>query len=199
LPQLVNPVAPACRATCAAGCAGGEDGALRDGDAGLAEHAARSGAASSAAAVIFFMLPIVPPIAPHVHYDQEGSALIINYDGGQYPFDMDDVTVKQALKIEKFMGCPFAEWGKKLTAGGDMRARQVLGWLILHPDGGTAIEDTDFKLLALGQALDEAIEAEEAGAPEAEPVPTVATSNGHSPPGESSLVSLPPSSDEISR
>jgi hypothetical protein len=106
--------------------------------------------------------------------------LIINYDGQQYPFDMDDITVKQALKIEKFMGCSFAEWGEKLQAGTDMRARQALGWLILHPDGGVPIEDTDFKLAALAAALDEAFAAEAARqAEKAPPVPTGAvTSNG---------------------
>ena len=103
--------------------------------------------------------------------------MIINYDGRQYPFDMDDITVKQALKVEKYMGCSFAEWGKLLQAG-DLRARQVLGWLILHPDGGVAIEDTDFKLVALGNALDEAFKAEEAPGGEAEPVPTGAVLNG---------------------
>ena len=121
--------------------------------------------------------------------------MIISYDGGQYPFTLDDVTVKQALKIEKYMGCSFAEWGKRLQAGEDMRARQVLGWLILHPDGGVPIEDTDFKLVALGNALDEAFRAEQAASGEGEPVPTVVASNGHSP--GSSLAISQPSSDGI--
>jgi hypothetical protein len=124
--------------------------------------------------------------------------LIINYEGTPYQFDLDDVTVKQALKIEKFMGCSFADWGKRLTAGQDMAARQVLGWLILHQGAGVAIEDTDFKLVALGEALDEAFKAEAAANGEAEPVPTVAASNGRSPEG-SSLASSLPSLEEISR
>jgi hypothetical protein len=123
--------------------------------------------------------------------------VIINYDGQQYPFDMDDITVKQALKIEKFMGCSFAEWGKRLQAGDDLPARQALGWLILHPDGAVPVGDTDFKLVALGNALDEAFQAE---APEAEPVPTVAAaSNGHAPAAALSLPSSPGSSGGISR
>ena len=115
---------------------------------------------------------------------------------------MDDVTVKQALKIEKYMGCSFAEWGKRLQGSDDpkhprepdMRARQVLGWLILHPDGGVPIEDTDFKMGKFGIALDEAWRAEAAGE-DGEPVPTVVASNGHSP--GSSLVISQPSSDGI--
>ena len=113
--------------------------------------------------------------------------MIINYDGQQYPFDMDDITVQQALKIEKYMDCSFAEWGKRLQPGEDpekprgldLKAVQVLGWLILHPDGGVAIEDTDFKLARLDEALAAAFKAEEAPGAEAEPVPTDAVSNGH--------------------
>ena len=124
--------------------------------------------------------------------------MIINYDGQKYPFDFDDVSVKQGIKIEKFMGCPFDDWGKKLQAG-DLRARQVLGWMILHGGDLTVpVEDTDFKMVALSAALDAAFEAEAPA--EAEPVPTGAVaSNGHGPEAALSPVSLPPSSDEISR
>ena len=116
--------------------------------------------------------------------------MIISYDGRDYPFDMDDVTVKQALKIEKFMGCPFAEWGKKLQAGGDLRARQALGWLILHPDGGVPVEDTDFKMVRLGEALDEAFAAEEAKQQQdAGPVPTGAASTAQTAAAASSPAS----------
>jgi hypothetical protein len=123
--------------------------------------------------------------------------MFIDYDGGHYPFDMDEVTIKQALKIEKFMGCSFEEWGKKLQAG-DLAARQALGWLILHPDGGVPIEDTDFKMVALAEALDKAFAA--AAPPEPEPVPTAAAaSNGHGPAAALSPGISPPSSGEISR
>lgn len=132
--------------------------------------------------------------------------MIISYDGRQYPFDMDEVTIQQALKIEKFMGCSFDEWGKKLQAG-DLQARQALGWLILHPAGRDeaglvkAIEDTDFKMVALGNALNEAFAAKAAaGAGDAETGPTVpaAASNGHAlAAAASSPVSSPPSSDVI--
>lgn len=109
--------------------------------------------------------------------------MIIHYDGQDYPFSLDDVTVKQALKIEKFMSCSFADWGKKLQQdGGDLRARQALGWLILHQGRDVPIEDTDFKLVALGEALDAAFTAEAAADAEAAgPVPTAAVSNGQMP------------------
>ena len=124
--------------------------------------------------------------------------MIIRYDGGDYPFDMDDVALRQAIKIEKFMGCSFEDWGKKLQAG-DLTARQALGWLILHQGVlDVPIEDTDFKMVALGNALNEAFAAE-AAKTEAEPVPTGASSNGRPPAAALSLPSTPPSADEISR
>ena len=125
--------------------------------------------------------------------------MIITYDGQSYPFDFDDVSVKQGIKIEKFMGCPFDDWGKRLQAG-DLQARQVLGWMILHQgDLSVPIEDTDFKMVALGKALDAAFAAANPAA-EDEPVPTVAAvSNGHVPAAALSLPSSPGSSGEISR
>jgi hypothetical protein len=130
-------------------------------------HAARNPAAVTAA---ISLILIRPPF---------GDALIIDYDGKQYQFSLDDVTIRQAMAIEKFMGCPFAEWGKRLQKGDDLPARQALGWLILHPDGKTPIGDTDFKLVALGAALEAAFAAEEAAAGEPER-PTAAASNGRS-------------------
>jgi hypothetical protein len=125
--------------------------------------------------------------------------LIINYDGKQYPFDMDDVEILQALAIEKHMGCSFDEWGKKLQKG-DMKARQVLGWLILHPAGEVPVEATNFKMVALGKALDAAYAAETPAEAEPNPTAAAAESNGHAPAAAaSSPVSLPPSSEEISR
>lgn len=112
--------------------------------------------------------------------------MIITYEGQQYRFDLNDVTVKQALKIERFMGCSFAEWAKRLQAGEDMRARQVVGWLILHQGGDVPIEDTDFRLAALGEAIDKAVALEAAAtAPEGEAVPTVAASTGPAAAGSS--------------
>lgn len=117
--------------------------------------------------------------------------MIIRYDGGEYPFDFDDISVQQAMAIEKYMGCSFDEWGKKLREGGNLRARQVLGWLVLHPehdDGRSpealvqAIGATNFKMVKLGMALDDAYAAEEAAVAareaEAGPVPTAAASTG---------------------
>ena len=151
--------------------------------------------AVSAAAVTAAAITILAFIcAPHL----SGDALIIDYDGRQYQFSLDDVTIRQAMAIEKFMGCPFAEWGKRLQAGGDLAAKQALGWLVLHPDGGVPIEDTDFKIGPFGDAIADAFAAEEAAQQAAAgPVPTVAASNGR-PSAESSPESSPQFSAAIS-
>lgn len=118
--------------------------------------------------------------------------MIIKYDGQEYPFDFDDISVQQGMAIEKYMGCSFDDWGKKLVEGGDLRARQVIGWLILHPDHDDgrdlaslvqAIGATNFKMQKFGNALDEALEIEAAALKEKEgPVPTGAASTGRKKP-----------------
>ena len=108
--------------------------------------------------------------------------MIVEYEGQRYPFDFADITVKQAVKIEKFTGRPFSEWAKALSGGGNLVALQAVGWLILHGgDLAVPIEDCDFKIARLGEAIEAAGAAEEADgkardAAEAGPRPTVGTS-----------------------
>jgi len=106
--------------------------------------------------------------------------VIIEYEGQRYPFDYAGITIKQAMKIEKFTGRPFGEWGKALSAGGDLGAVQAVGWLVLTGgDMSVQIEDCDFKLAAFGEALTLASAAEEAAeeaAGDAGPRPTGGTS-----------------------
>lgn len=102
----------------------------------------------------------------------------IEYEGQFYEFDWSDITIKQAIKIEKHLGCPIAEFGERLsTAEGkdpDMLAVQCFGWLILHGGQGVPIEDTDFRVGALTEAVAAATLAEQAAAESAAamPVPT---------------------------
>lgn len=121
----------------------------------------------------------------------------INYEGQSYDFEMTDLTVKQAIKIEKYLGCPIAEFSDRLfpqAAEGeppknpDMAAMQCLGWLILHGGRDVPIEDTDFKVKALFEAVADAMAAQQKTA-EAE-VPTAAASaNGAAP--EAGLLTVP--------
>jgi hypothetical protein len=123
----------------------------------------------------------------------------IDYEGESYDFDMADITVKQGIKIEKYLGCPIAEFGERLYPSdgksSDLMAVQCLGWLILHGGRGVPIEDTDFpvkKLMtAVGQAGAAAQDARQAAeSAEAGPVPTAAgpASNGHMPAADAAAV-----------
>src|SRR5258708_1209887 len=74
-----------------------------------------------------------------------GLQMIIEYEGERYEFDFDDITVKQAMKIEKHTGVKLTDWGDRLEAGGDMLSLQALGWLRLFGRGG-AVGHAEFKL-----------------------------------------------------
>ncbi len=125
--------------------------------------------------------------------------MIIEYEGERYEFDFDDITVKQAMKIEKHTGVKLTDWGDRLEAGGDMLSLQALGWLVLFGGAG-AVDDADFKLVKLGNAFAAAITAQAAAEKAAAgPVPTVAVpaSNDQTPepavPAPSAPFSVPAS------
>jgi hypothetical protein len=107
--------------------------------------------------------------------------LIIEYEGSTYDFDLDDLTVKQALKIEKHIGGPMIEFEKGMATGSAV-CYQVLGWLIFHGGDSTPIADVDFKFGKLAKAFEVAAAADaaaEAAKAEAEgPGPTGAALNG---------------------
>jgi hypothetical protein len=106
--------------------------------------------------------------------------LIIDYEGTVYEFDLDDLTVKQAIKIEKHIGGPLEQFEKGIGTG-NLAAYQALGWLILCGGDQTPIADVDFKIAKLSKAFEVAVKAEaEAAKAEAGPGPTVpaAESNG---------------------
>jgi len=118
--------------------------------------------------------------------------VIIEYEGERYEFEFDDITVKQAIKIEKHTGVKLTDWGEQLAAGNDWLALQALGWLVLFAGKG-AVDDADFKVGPLASAFATAIndQAEKAAAADA-PVPTAAVpaSNGQSPAAEEPGLSL---------
>lgn len=110
--------------------------------------------------------------------------MIIEYEGQRYEFDFEDITVKQAIKIEKHTGMGLAEWGKALADGAGALSMQAVGWLVLHGGRDIPIEDCDFKIAALGEAFAAATAAEEAAekvreaAEAAGPTPLPAPLNG---------------------
>ena len=85
--------------------------------------------------------------------------MIITYEGTSHEFDLDDLTVKQAIKIEKHIGGPMMDFEKGMLTG-RADCYQVLGWLILHGGDSTPIADVDFKYGKLAKAFAAAAEAE---------------------------------------
>ena len=98
--------------------------------------------------------------------------LIIEYEGQRYPFDFEDIGVKQGILIERHTGLPFAEWGSALEKGGNLLALQAVGWLILTGgDLDRPIADCNFAMARLGAAFAAAVTAE-AGAQAQQEGPT---------------------------
>ena len=111
--------------------------------------------------------------------------MIIEYEGQQYPFDFQDITVQQGMAIEKHTGVPFAEWGAAVEKGGNLLVMQALGWLILeHGDLAKPVGDTDFKMAKLGLALADAAQAEADAAKAAEEAQPRPTGGGSTAPPE---------------
>jgi hypothetical protein len=97
--------------------------------------------------------------------------LKITYEGTVYDFDLDDLSVKQAQKIEKHIGGTLADWEAGLgRASAD--CLQAVAWLIFTGGDQTPIADVDFKIMKLAKAMDEAQQAEAD-----EPGPTAADSS----------------------
>ena len=108
--------------------------------------------------------------------------MIIDYEGRSYEFDLDDLTVKLAIRIEKHIGGPMIEFEKGMATG-SAACYQVIGWLIFHGGDATPIGDVDFKFGKLAKAF-EAAAAKEAEAEKAkaeagpDPIVPAAESNG---------------------
>ena len=123
----------------------------------------------------------------------------IEYEGVVYDFDFDDITVKQAIKIEKHTGMTLQEWGRALFPeeegnATDLIAMQALGWLVLYGGRDIPVDDCDFKIMKLIEAFAQAAEREGAAAQE-EPDPTTpAGSNTPGTPASTPSPTGPPAS-----
>lgn len=103
----------------------------------------------------------------------------IDFDGRTWEFDLEAITVKQAVAMHLAYGFTLDAW---LSAVGetDPRALQCLWWLMLQQDGQVmAIKDADCRLIDLSAAF--AAAQEEEGGQEAEPDPTPPSSPTESP------------------
>ena len=111
----------------------------------------------------------------------------IEYEGESYDFDLDDLTVKQALKIEKHIGGPMMDFEKGMITGSAV-CYQAMGWLIFHHGDSTPIADVDFKFGKLAKGFEAAMAAErEAQAAGPDPTAAAAASNGQTSAPVSSL------------
>jgi hypothetical protein len=107
--------------------------------------------------------------------------LIIDYEGKQYPFDMDDMDIKQALKIEKHIGGTMSDFTDGLLESVRADCYQALGWLIFHHGDQTPIADVNFKFGKLSWAFGEAAEKEAKAEAAAGELPDPTVSNGSAP------------------
>lgn len=88
--------------------------------------------------------------------------MLINYDGKEYPFELDDITVSQATAIKRRLNLTLLGIEKGL-AEVDVDALRAIYWLMLAQNGETRdIDRVDFKPLKYAVAIRNAIEAEEA-------------------------------------
>ena len=118
--------------------------------------------------------------------------MIIDYEGRQYPFDMDDMDIRQALKIEKHIGGTIGDFTNGLMETIRADCYQALGWLIFTGGDSTPIADVNFKFgklsKAFGEAADREAAAEAAAKAAAGELPDPTGSNGSGP---TPLVSSP--------
>jgi hypothetical protein len=113
--------------------------------------------------------------------------VIITFEGRQYPFDLDELTVKQAVKIEKHIGGTLLDWEEGLNRASSL-CLQALGWLLFTGGDSTPIADVEFKIMKLAGAFVDASAAEAAAqAAEADPtsgpssLPVATPPNGATP------------------
>lgn len=103
----------------------------------------------------------------------------ITFEGREWEFEVEAITLKQAVAIHLAYGFNLDDW---FTALGetDPRALQCLWWLMLAQDGQVLpLKDADCTIIALAAAFADA--QEEAGAA-AEPDPTSPPSPTEDPP-----------------
>ena len=128
----------------------------------------------------------------------------IEYDGGTYQFDDQDITLKQAMVVQLHTGLSISAWQDALNVedGRDpgpewLKSVQCLYWLVMAQNDITVpIADADFKVARFLSAYAEAAKAEAASTPPVEPDPTkVSPSPAPSP--EPGSQKAPGSAEEV--
>ena len=95
----------------------------------------------------------------------------ITFEGRDWEFDLEAITVKQAVAMHLAYGFTLDGW-MSAVAETDPRALQCLWWLMLQQDGQvTAIKDADCKLIDLSVAFADATGEDDEAAGEPDPTP----------------------------
>jgi hypothetical protein len=95
--------------------------------------------------------------------------LRITFEGREWEFQTEAVTVKQAVAMHLAYGFTLDGWFTAL-AETDPRALQCLWWLMLQQDGQVVpIKDADCSLVQLAAAFADAQETEDQAGPEPDP------------------------------
>lgn len=86
----------------------------------------------------------------------------VDYDGREWLFDMDKVSMQQAITIQLAWGFTLEDYQEALEKA-DARALQCLYWLMLQQNGiERVLKDLDADLVELTTAWKVAVEAEQA-------------------------------------
>jgi hypothetical protein len=84
----------------------------------------------------------------------------INYEGQVLTFELEEITVQQATVLKRQLGLTLLSLDKGLMEG-DPDALRAVYWLILTQSGQKAdINEVDFKVVKLANAIQESVEAE---------------------------------------
>lgn len=84
----------------------------------------------------------------------------LDYEGTEYSFDLEDITVQQARTIKASCGLTLLGLEAGLEAG-DPDALRAIFWLMLCQNGETPdIDRVDFKIVKFAKALDAQANAE---------------------------------------
>lgn len=92
----------------------------------------------------------------------------IEYEGESLEFDMEQITVRQAMYIQSKVGLTLLGLDQGLVAG-DPQALLAIYWLMRTQSEGKHIDidELDFKVIKLANAVQEAVEAEQKAQEEA--------------------------------
>jgi hypothetical protein len=85
----------------------------------------------------------------------------VEYEGNSYTFDLDEITVQQAMVIKAQCGLTLSTMQKAIGEG-DPDGLRAMFWLMMVQSGRQAdIARVDFKILKFAQAIREAGEQQE--------------------------------------